>query len=59
MPVDAIIIMSFSIMPTVFISIILENSKYRPKFMGNSQKLWDSIADKTFCVDFSRTKDER
>ena len=46
-------------MPTVFISTILENSKYRPKFMGNSQKLWDSIADKTFCVDFSRTKDER
>lgn len=35
--------------------VIIGSERHRPKWVGSTPKQWDSIADKTFCVDYTRT----
>jgi hypothetical protein len=37
---------------------MVESERHRPKWVGSTPKQWDSIADKTFCVDYTRTSDD-
>lgn len=37
------------------LNFILENEKNRPRCKNNNAKIWDSIANKTICVDYTKT----
>ena len=49
---------TFTLFETQYSNILinLENEKQRPRAKNSNSKVWDSIADKTICIDYTVTK---